>query len=223
MARHWDQLVDDQDIVITPGDFSWARKTNEAAADFAWLADRPGYKVMVKGNHDYWWPSTRKKLDETVPERTYALKKTAVIIGGVGFFGARGGDFAPLKRYGDQRNDEEIERALAKEDKELAASISNLEHLERKRGAPCSLRICCFHYPPLPPGGTTSRFTQRITGAGAKYCIYGHLHGQNIGIAKVEGLIDGVQYRCTSCDQIDFRPVLVDEITPSPAEITVER
>lgn len=211
MAGHWDRLVADEDIVLTPGDFSWAKNTAAAAADFAWLAKRPGHKVLVKGNHDHWWPGTKKKLAETLPPRTHALKKTAVIIDGIGFFGARGGDFAPLKRYGDTRSEDDIEQALVKEAAELDASIAHLASLEAEQGAACRLRICCFHYPPLPPAVDSNRFSTRIREAGARYCIYGHLHGSNLGAVKVEGPIDGVEYFCASCDQIDFTPHLVHD------------
>jgi predicted phosphohydrolase len=211
MATAWDAAVADDDIVLTPGDFSWAGKTAEAAADFAWLAERPGFKVLVKGNHDHWWPRTKKKLAEALPERTWALKKTGAIIQGIGFFGARGGDFAPLTRYGDERSQAQIDAALDKEEKELLASIADLERLEQKAGTPCRGRICCFHYPPVAAGKRQSRFTSIITDSGASHCIYGHLHGQDLGPAKVEGDIDGVTYRCMSCDQIDFTPALVAE------------
>ena len=213
MAKEWDERVAGSDIVITPGDFSWAKNTKAAVKDFAWLGQRPGHKIMVKGNHDHWWPSTKTKLAETLPENTHALKKTAAIVNGVGFFGARGGDFAPLKRYGDKRSQEDIDKALAKEEKELIASIAHLEQLEAEQGQACGLRICCFHYPPLPSAAQESRFSPLIRDAGAKQCIYGHLHGPNLGEVKVSGLRDGVEYHCASCDQIDFTPMLVAEIT----------
>jgi uncharacterized protein len=71
------------------------------------------------------------------------------------------------------------------------------------------LRICLFHYPPIAPGRQASRFTPIIEAAGATFCIYGHLHGREVGAAKVEGLFNGVSYRCASCDQIGFAPVQV--------------
>src|SRR5690606_4780998 len=158
MAANWDATVADYDIVVTPGDFSWANKPAEAAGDFAWLAARPGHKVLVKGNHDHWWPGTQKKLLEMLPERTHALKKTAVIIGDVGFCGARGGAFAPLTRYGDTRTQADIEAWLEREEHELTLSIAALDALEKARGSAAAVRICCFHYPPIPPGRQQSRF-----------------------------------------------------------------
>jgi len=209
MAAAWDATVADDDIVISPGDFSWANKPAEAAGDFAWLGARPGKKVMVKGNHDHWWPGSQKKLAELLPARTYALKKTASILDDIGFFGARGGDFAPLTRYGDTRTQADIDAWLDREERELDMSIAALDALEQARGTPLAVRICCFHYPPIPPGRSHSRFSKRIREAGATWCVYGHLHGKELGPAKVEGLLDGVEYRCTSCDQIDFTPTLI--------------
>ena len=209
MALAWDQTVAADDIVLTPGDFSWAMKAAEAAADFAWLGQRPGHKILVKGNHDYWWPPTQSKMREVLPPNTHALKKTACRIHGVGFFGVRGGDFAPLTRYGDKRSAEDIEVWLAREEAELTASISALDRLDAEAGATRGARICLFHYPPIPPGRSHSRFTPIIEAAGASHCIYGHLHGRELGPAKVEGTFNGVTYRCTSCDVVGFAPVKV--------------
>ena len=213
MARNWDATVAADDVVVTPGDFSWAMKPAEAASDFAWLAERPGAKILVKGNHDYWWPGSHAKMAQLLPPRTHALKKTACHIpssgGGIGFFGVRGGDFAPLTRYGDKRSQEEVTQWLDREEAELKASIAQLDSLDAAAGRPRGLRICLFHYPPIPPGRTHSRFTQLIEAAGATWCIYGHLHGKEVGATKVEGLHNGVTYRCTSCDQVGFTPLRI--------------
>lgn len=206
MAAAWDTRVGVDDIVLSPGDFSWAMKAPEAAADFAWLAQRPGWKILIKGNHDYWWPSSHAKMAQLLPARTYALKKSACHIGGIGFFGARGGDFAPLTRYGDTRSQEDIDAWLAREEQELTASIAHLDHLDAEAGRQRGIRICLFHYPPIPPGRTRSRFSARIIEGGARDCVYGHLHGRELGPARIEGLLDGVRYRCASCDVIDFTP-----------------
>ena len=209
MAEAWDRLVAAEDIVLSPGDFSWANKPAEAAGDFAWLAARPGHTVMVKGNHDYWWTGTNAKMAQLLPSRVHALKKNACVIHGVGFFGVRGGDFAALTRYGDKRTAEDIEAWLAREEHELKLSIAALDQLDAEASRPRGLRICLFHYPPIPPGRQTSRFTPLIEAAGASHCIYGHLHGPEVSAAKVEGLFNGVNYRCASCDQVGFAPSFV--------------
>ena len=215
MAAAWDALVGPDDIVVTPGDFSWAMKAAEAASDFAWLNARPGHKILVKGNHDYWWPSSQVKMAQLLPPKTFALKKTSCHIpsaqGGISFFGVRGGDFAPLTRYGDKRTPEDIALWLEREEAELKASIANLDAADAAAGRPRGLRICLFHYPPIPPGRTHSRFTPLIEAAGASWCIYGHLHGKELSAAKVEGTWNQVTYRCTSCDQVGFSPLRILE------------
>ncbi len=211
MARNWDAVVGPDDIVLTPGDFSWAMKPQDAVSDFAWLAARPGWKVLVKGNHDYWWPSSHVKMAALLPPQTHALKKNACHIpsesGGIGIFGVRGGDFAPLKRYGDKRTQEDVDAWLEREQQELLASIAHLDQLDAAAGRPRGLRLCLFHYPPIAPGRTYSRFTATIEGAGARWCVYGHLHGKELGPAKVEGQFNGVSYHCASCDQVGFAPL----------------
>jgi len=210
MAGHWDRLVAAEDIVASPGDFSWATKPHQVAPDFAWLAARPGHKVLIKGNHDYWWPKSKTKLQALLPPDTWALKKNACRIGPFGFFGARGGDFAPLVRYGDQRSQAEIEASLQKEFDELERSYAELQAIEAEVGDRLR-RICLFHYPPLPIDRSDRRFHELIRTSGAECCIYGHLHGSEGGAARVEGEIEGVPYHCASCDQIDFTPQLIAE------------
>jgi len=210
MAAAWDEVVADDDVVLSPGDVSWAMKPAEMAGDLQWLAARPGTTILVKGNHDFWWPKTRRQLAALLPEGVLAVKKNALVVEQdgkrLGLFGCRGGDFRASPEYGDERSADDIETWLAREERELRASLTDLQGRP-----PCDLVICLFHYPPIPPAGQTSRFTPLIAEGGAAHCVYGHLHG-NVGASKVEGVIDGVKYLCASCDQIDFRPVLIAEL-----------
>ncbi len=212
IAERWDRMIGDDDIVLSPGDFSWASKPHEVAADFAWLAERPGHKVLIKGNHDYWWPKSQAKLTAMLPAKTYAFKKRGCRVQGLSLFGARGGDFAPLTRYGDQRSQDDIDKALEKELRELQMSVDDLTKLETDSstdGPWSGLRLALFHYPPMPNGAKHSRFTSLIGEAQASQCIYGHLHGSDNAVS--DALIDDVRYRCMSCDLIDFTPVLLFE------------
>ena len=147
IAADWDAKVGDNDIVLLPGDFSWATKAHELAPDMAWLGQRPGRKILSKGNHDYWWPKSQKKLLECLPDHTWALKKKALLLPfaekHLGIIAVRGGDFAPLTKYGDAAAKEEINATLAKETKELAASLAHLKELEQAAG-PADAVVCSF-------------------------------------------------------------------------------
>jgi predicted phosphohydrolase len=180
----------------------------------AWLAARPGRKVMSKGNHDYWWPKSQKKLTECIPEQTWALKKKALILptthGRLGILAVRGGDFAPLTKYGDNRTQATIDATLAKEIKELEASLNHLRELEQA-STPCDATVCLFHYPPFPPGRDSSCFSELIHHSQARLCLYGHLHGEHVGDANVDGHHGTLRTRCVSCDQVDFA---LTDVTP---------
>ena len=149
-----------------------------------------------------------------LPANTYALKKKGLLWQSqdgfrVGIFGTRGGDFAPLTRYGDTRSHEQISAALDKEANELAASMADLELRCATAGLQPDITICLFHYPPTPPGRTASRFTEQMAKLAPQWCLYGHLHGELDAAERSVRESAGIQYRCVSCDQIDFAPVLI--------------
>ena len=144
IEMHWRDSIDENDIVLLPGDFSWAMKPAQVEEEFKWLRELPGIMVMIKGNHDYWWPGSHKKMNELLPERTYALKKTATIIEGLPIVGVRGGDLVPFGK----KTQEDIDKELEREIKEFKASIAHLEELEKETKA-VHPRIAMFHYPPL--------------------------------------------------------------------------
>ena len=148
-----------------------------------------------------------------LPAKTYALKKNACIVNDIGFFGARGGDFAPLTRYGDKRSQADIDKALDKEERELQLSLDDLnaQVAARGEGYQCRQRICLFHYPPVPSNRSNQRFSQIIQSSGADCCIYGHLHGSESQQARIEGDFQDIHYHCTSCDLIGFEPKLISE------------
>jgi len=202
IAAAWRDRVSNEDIVLLPGDFSWAMKPAEVSVEFEWLAALPGRKVLVKGNHDYWWPKSVTKLQALLPPDTFAIKKRSVVVDGVPFVGVRGGDFAT--REGEVTD--EIRRNLDREERELRASIEHLEHTYRGDVAPIAL----FHYPPYPIGSYASRFTEILEEAGCRACVFGHLHSAPEWEAVFQGRSGGIDYRLVACDAIGFAPLLLD-------------
>lgn len=200
----WRASVGAEDIVALPGDLSWAMRPSEVVQELEWVDQLPGRKVIIKGNHDYWWPGSQKKLAELLPRSIFAIKKRAVVIDGVPFIGVRGGDFLP--REGEEAD--ELTAALVRERHELLLSIEHLRSIYSGPRAP----ICLFHYPPFRLGSHESAFTRILEDAGVRICVFGHLHSPSEWGRVFQGERGGVTYRLVACDALDFRPLLIDEV-----------
>jgi predicted phosphohydrolase len=200
----WRAQVRDLDVVLVPGDLSWAKLEEEARDDLAWFGALPGEKVIVKGNHDYWWKKTRAKLKRLLPPSVHPIKRNAVRIGDALFVGARGCDLLPL--HG--KTQEETNAEIARETSDLEASIADAEKL---RGGARRV-VALFHYPPFKLGESASLFTERIEEAGADLCVYGHLHEPGEWAVTYQGTARGVTYRLLSCDSLGFRVIPLTDI-----------
>ena len=206
----WKERIDVEDLVLVPGDFSWAMKAVDVAVELEWLEQLPGKKILIKGNHDYWWPGSHKKLGELLPEGIYAIKKRAVVVDGVPIIGVRGGDFLPWVPPGEELAPEKLEKTFAtlqKERRELLQSIEHLEEIYEGGERPIAL----FHYPPYRIGSSESVFTRILESRGCSHCLFGHLHTSPEWEKVFQGESGGVNYSLVSCDYLDFKPVLIDE------------
>ena len=200
----WQELVRPEDIVLLPGDFSWAMKSEEVQQDFAWLAALNGRKVLIKGNHDYWWPGSQTKLNALLPPGVFAIKKRALVLDGVPIIGVRGADY--WLREGE--TPQVVEARLLRERGELLQSIADLSRFPERNRPPITL----FHYPPFPVGRDESCFTRIVEDTGSRVCLFGHLHTPQEWKRVFQGEKRGVRYTLVSCDALGFRPVLVDEV-----------
>ena len=226
IARAWRERVGEDDLVLVVGDISWAMTLEEAKPDLQWLEDLPGRKLMIRGNHDYWWPGP-KKMRAILPPSVDFLRNDARVIEGVGIAGTRGWDCPPAgwkptpdepNARGDDRKppagavwddqhpagrryDEQDLKIYRREVERLRVSLADLE---RRGGA--EVRVAMVHYPPMNGAHEPSGFTEVLEEAGVGLCVYGHLHGEGHRVA-FNGERNGVVYRCVACDFIDFAPV----------------
>ena len=200
----WREKVLPEDLVLVPGDLSWAMKPDEARADLEWLAALPGTKVLVKGNHDYWWPGTHSKLKAILPPNVHAIKKRAAVLGGVPIVGVRGADWI----LREEETVQDVEARLIRERHELLQSVEDLR-MNYQGGRP---PIALFHFPPFPLGKSESFFTRILEEAGCRHCVYGHLHTKPEWERIFQGEARGVRYHLVSSDFLGFRPALIDEV-----------
>ncbi len=202
IREEWLKNVGPEDTVVLPGDFSWATYLEESRKDFEFLNVLPGKKILLKGNHDYWW-TTMKKLREFIEKEGFFdvefLHNNSFIYNDVAICGTRGWSYIGV---GDAK-DEDIkiyERELGR----LELSIA-----EAKKHSPQEI-ICFMHYPPILPGIFENGFTEIFKKYGIKRCIYGHIHGPGRKYA-VTGDVGGVHYMLVSCDCLGFSPVKLCE------------
>jgi predicted phosphohydrolase len=224
MAAAWDEVVGDDDLVLVPGDVSWAKDLEAVRPDLAWLAERPGTKLLIKGNHEHWWQAVTK-VRSALPEGLAALQADAVRVHDVAVCGTRLWD-VPGVSYHDliEWRGEPISPELTEADAAASLKVYRRERgrLDRALDAldkSAPVRIAMVHYPPVgpaaAPGGQlpASEVTSCFEAAGVQHVVFGHLHQL---AADARGLIGGerggVRYHLVSCDWIDFTPRLVCEV-----------
>ena len=198
MASAWDASVDRDDVVLCPGDLSWARTLEEAADDLAWIGARPGRKLLLRGNHDSWWGSLAK-VRRALPAGCEALQNDAHDTGGFVVVGARG--WTAPDDPAAQDGDGEI---FARELQRLALSIADADR-RFGRGAP---RIAMVHYPPWIEGRPPTAVVPILKDGGVQVCAYGHLHGADHALG-VTGERDGIRFVLAAADAIGFAPVRI--------------
>lgn len=223
MAAAWDESVSAGDLVLVPGDISWARDVEAARPDLAWLAARPGTKVLVKGNHEHWWPDSRRKLAAALPPGVQALVGDAARIGDVAVCGTRLWD-VPGVSYHDliAWEGEPISAEMTEADAAAALRVyqREVQRLDRALAAldlSAPRRLAMVHYPPVGPAPAAgaplpaNELTARFAAAGVQHVVFGHLHAlRPEARGRVGGRADGVRYHLAAVDFIDFRPLLVD-------------
>ena len=195
ISEKWQSLVLPGDVVLIPGDISWAMTLEDALPDLRAIGELPGRKVLIRGNHDYWWNGIGR-VRSALPEGMTALQQDAADFGEFVVCGTRGWTI-PTEEMPLAPQEEKIYR------RELNRTELALNAAERIRaGRPL---IMMLHYPPLYQNCRESGFTERMEQAGVTLCVYGHLHGSGIA-AGFSGEQNGVRYELTSCDSQGFSP-----------------
>jgi predicted phosphohydrolase len=206
MAEAWDERIGEDDVVLCPGDLSWAMRLGEAERDLAWIGERTGrLKVLGRGNHDYWW-SAIGKVRKALPDGCVALQNDAFDLGDVVISGSRCWA-APGALDFSQKDEKIYERELGR----LRLSLQAGRKLAGERPL-----IAAIHYPPFGADGRATGFSELLEEFGVDLCVYGHLHGRRAHRTAVQGAVNGVHYRLIACDHLEFAPVQVWPLSESP-------
>lgn len=189
-------VISDADTTVLLGDLSWALSLEESAADFAWINKIPGRKIILKGNHDYWW-STAAKFNKFCAEHDFAnmllLNNNCYEYEDWAICGTRGWFF-------------EEERSGAHDEKVFKRELCRLEASLKAAGE--KRKMVFLHYPPKYKGYECREILDLLEKYEVRRCFYGHLHGGSHKLA-MEGLWDGVDYRLLSADYLNFKPFTV--------------
>ena len=194
----WKKKVTDDDLVLLAGDFSWAMKMDETKEDFDMLKDLPGKKIIIRGNHDYWWSSI-SALRNILPENFYAIQNDAMKFGDYIICGTR------LWNLPDGKPQSESDEKIYK--RELIRLEMTLQAALKLKTAGEKI-ICMLHYPPYTFKEEDNEITALLEKYGVYKIVYGHIHAcvkQNLVLEK-----NGIVYYLTSCDIVGNKLIEID-------------
>lgn len=189
-------VVRPEDTIVLLGDLSWALDLPSARDDFAWIDQIPGRKIILKGNHDYWW-STSTKFYKFCQEHDFSnqwiLHNNHYEYNGVAICGTRGWFFE------EDRSGEHDEKIFKRELLRLETSLKAAGSLPK---------IVFLHYPPRYKGYECPEIINLLKENNVRQCFYGHLHGASHALA-IEGIWDGIDYKLVAADRLNFQPYRV--------------
>ena len=189
-------VLQPEDTLVLLGDLSWSLDLQNARADFDWINNLPGRKIILKGNHDYWWSTAAKFYkfcSENGFENLWILNNNFYEYNGWAICGTRGWFFE------EERSGEHDEKVFKRELLRLEASLKAAGDLPK---------MVFLHYPPKYKGYECSEILSLLKQYNVRRCFYGHLHGHSHGLA-LEGVWDDIEYRLVAADKLDFKPYLV--------------
>lgn len=202
IKKNWIKNVKEEDLVIIPGDFSWETYLENTKLDFEYLNSLPGKKILLKGNHDYWWStitSMKKFLKENRFTKIDFLYNNSFEYENKIICGTRGWSIV------DEEMDKKlINRELIRLELSLKDGIDKYGNEKEK--------IVFMHYPPITKAkiitNKEDKFVEMMKKYNIKKCYYGHLHGTSIHDA-IEGKFDGIQFKLISADGLNFKPLKI--------------
>lgn len=201
----WREKIEAEDIVLLAGDLSWAISIQEVIPDLEWLHALPGTKILIRGNHDYWWKSITKLRTLPYPSLHFIQNDSwtdgNITIGGTRLWDSTEYQFGKFasKGGGAEMEPREINEAI------FEREIGRLQLSCNRLDPTATIRIIMTHYPPIGADLRDSIPSGILESYHVQLCVFGHLHGLSKNLQF--GTKNGVRYILTSCDHIDFTPI----------------
>ena len=189
----WELKVGEEDLVLMAGDFSWAMRMEEALPDFALFEGLKGKKVILRGNHDYWW-NTISQVRSAIPENFFALQNDCLRFENILICGPRGW----LVPEGNNLSSDDKKIYL----REIERLKLSLQEMQKQRRADDKV-IAIMHFPPFNGRREESEFTKLFVVNDISTVVYGHLHGKDCRADKYLKKF-GIDFWLTSADIVDF-------------------
>lgn len=194
---NWQRLVEPDDTVVIAGDISWAMKLNEINKDFEYIQSLNGKKIILKGNHDYWW-TTKSKMDKYIADSGFdsisILHNNYYVVEDTAICGTRGWFY-------DAEKDEDM-LILKREVGRLKMSVEPAVKAGYKP-------VVFLHYPPIYNGMECTEIMDVLREYEIEKCFYGHVHGGNAAKKAFIGEKDGISFKLTACDYVNFTPLSI--------------
>ena len=194
IAVNWDSIVSPDDTVLLPGDHSWALKFEQAQQDLDFIAARPGSKILIRGNHDYWWRREgTTRFQKQVHESITLMHGHAVVVENTGITGTRG--------WRVELEDDPD----AGDSKVMMRELGYLERGLKEIPPTVDKKIVMLHYPPFNGDLEPNEFADLLQTYDVDILVYGHIHTGSY----LQGDVNGIDYRLVSADHMDMTPVLI--------------
>ena len=188
---NWKKIIGEDELVLLAGDTSWALKLEEAYEDLKKIDKLPGRKIIIKGNHDYWWDSLNK-INNLELETIDFIQNNSFLYNGIAIAGTRGWFSV------EDENDEQNKKIFNRELNRLRLSLESIKDNVDKK-------IVMIHYPPFNSELNPNEFVDIMKEFNVDICLYGHLHAEGHKYA-IEGEVQGIEFHCISSDFIEFMP-----------------
>lgn len=213
----WRASIADDDLVLIAGDISWAKLPEEARPDLEWIGRMPGTKVLIKGNHDYWW-SSLLKLKPIIPPSCHLIQNNSFAWNEIAVAGARLWDIPGLNfnEIIDFRESDRVKKLTESDEtpdsqKIYQRELGRLEMSLKNMDPKAKVRLVMTHYPPIGIDFQETEVSKLLEKYRVDCCVFGHLHNVKSGL-QLFGVYHGIKYCLTACDYLDdFKPLKIME------------